>query len=113
MSKETIRPNFEVSSDPIARWLLCEARDLASSREILGELCQRLIDEGMVLHRMFISARTLHPLMEVIGLQWHRRDKMVTATPREFGIFDQDLYLNPDSPDDAVICCDLVAIQIE
>ena len=79
--------------DPIAQWLLCEARDLPSSRAVLGELCRRLVDDGMALHRLFISARTLHPLMEVVGLQWHRRDKMVSVTPREFGIFDRDVYL--------------------
>ncbi|MGH6933870.1 MAG: adenylate/guanylate cyclase domain-containing protein [Dongiaceae bacterium] len=81
-------------TDTVADWLLCQARELASSREVVGELCRRLVDDGMVLHRLFVSARTLHPLMAAIGLHWSRRDNFVKAMPRDYSIFEQDIYLN-------------------
>lgn len=94
MLTESNHPSLDVSGDPVARWLLCEARDLAGSLEVTGGFCQRLLDGGVPLQRLFVSARTLHPLLAAVGLQWSRHNHRVKAIPRQYGIFDQEIYLN-------------------
>src|SRR5262249_23615688 len=80
-------------SDPVAAWLLLEARDQADTRSVIGELCQRLLATGFPLYRLFLSTRTLHPQVATIGYQWRSGESLPGETPREHGIDRQDVYL--------------------
>ncbi len=82
-----------LGSDPVAAWLLHDARDLADTRSVIGELCRRLLATGFPLYRLFLSIRTLHPQVATIGYQWRRGESLPSETPREHGIDRQDVYL--------------------
>jgi adenylate cyclase len=82
-----------LGSDPVAAWLLRDARDLADTRSVISDLCQRLLASGFPLCRLFLSIRTLHPQVATIGYQWRRGDSLASETPREHGIDRQDVYL--------------------
>jgi adenylate cyclase len=82
-----------LGSDPVAAWLLDDARDLADTRTVISSLCQRLLASGFPLYRLFLSIGTLHPQVATIGYQWRRGDSLASETPREHGIDRQDVYL--------------------
>ena len=77
----------------MATWLLRDARDLADTRSVIGELCQRLLATGFPLSRLFLSIRTLHPQVATIGYRWRRGESLPSETPREHGIDREDVYL--------------------
>jgi adenylate cyclase len=72
---------------------LREARDLADTRSVIGELCQRLLATGFPLWRLFLSIRTLHPQVATIGYRWRRGESLPSETPREHGIDREEVYL--------------------
>jgi adenylate cyclase len=79
--------------DPVAIWLLNDARDLADMKDIVGGLSERLAATGFPLYRLFLSIRTLHPQVAAIGYQWRRGESLPTEMRREHGIFRQEIYL--------------------
>ena len=86
-------PSAPLGSDPVATWLLRDAHDLADTRSVIGELCQRLLATGFPLSRLFLSIRTLHPQVATIGYRWRRGESLPSETPREHGIDSEDVYL--------------------
>jgi adenylate cyclase len=82
-----------LGSDPAATWLLRDAHDLADTRSVIGELCQRLLATGFPLSRLFLSIRTLHPQVATIGYRWRRGESLPSETPREHGIDSEEVYL--------------------
>ena len=86
-------PSVALGSDPVATWLLDDARDLADTRSVISDLCRRLLASGFPLYRLFLSIGTLHPQVATIGYQWRRGDSRASETPREHGIDRQDVYL--------------------
>jgi adenylate cyclase len=86
-------PSAALGSDPVATWLLDDARDLADTRTVISDLCQRLLAAGFPLYRLFLSIGTLHPQVATIGYQWRRGDSLASETSREHGIDRQDVYL--------------------
>ncbi len=81
------------SSAPIALWLIGEARDLPSIPVIVGEFARRLTDEGFHVYRLFVTIRTLNPLVLAVGHNWQRGDFDATEVPRAHGILESPLYL--------------------
>jgi hypothetical protein len=75
-------PSAVLDGDPVAAWLLRDARDLADMRSVIGELCQRLRASGFPLYRLFLSIRTLHPQVATLGYQWRRGDARSRARHR-------------------------------
>jgi adenylate cyclase len=86
-------PSTALGGDRVATWLLDDARDLADTRTVISDLCQRLLASGFPLYRLFLSIGTLHPQVATIGYQWRRGDSLASETPREHGIDRQDVYL--------------------
>jgi adenylate cyclase len=82
-----------LGNDPVAEWLLQEARDLADTRSVISGLGQRLSATGFPLLRLFLSVGTLHPQVATIGYQWRRGNSLASETPREHGIDIQEVYL--------------------
>jgi len=82
------------AGQPIADWLLREARELADSRAVVSELGKRLCAEGFPVFRLFVSLRTLHPQVLAIGLAWRRGQQEASEVPRAHDILDSPLYLN-------------------
>jgi len=81
------------SGDPVAAWLLNEAKDMADTKAVIGDLCQRLVAAGFPLYRLFLSIGTLHPQVLAIGYQWRRGDTLPSETAREHGIVREEIYL--------------------
>jgi adenylate cyclase len=86
-------PSGALGSDPVATWLLRDAHDLADTRSVIGELCQRLLATGFPLSRLFLSIRTLHPQVATIGYRWRSGESLPSETPREHGIDSEEVYL--------------------
>ncbi len=86
----------EIAESPqsIADWLLREARDMADSRTVVGELGKRLCREGFPVVRLFVSLRTLNPQVLAIGLAWRRGDREASEVPRAHSILESPMYLN-------------------
>jgi len=82
-----------LGGDPVATWLLHDARDLADTRSVVGALCQRLLATGFPLYRLFLTIRTLHPQVAAIGYQWRRGESLPSETSREHGIDREEVYL--------------------
>ena len=53
----------EQHSFPPVDWLLREGRFAATTRDLLAELCRRLVKVGLPLWRVTCHQRTLHPLI--------------------------------------------------
>jgi len=62
-------------SDPtrdIVDWLMGEGRFLPRSRDLIGGLCDRLVEAGVPVARVLVSIRTIHPQILTMGYQWRR-----------------------------------------
>ncbi len=66
----------------IQGWLLSEGRRIERSRDLIGELCERLVAAGVPLWRAVFSIRTIHPQILAIGYAWKRGG---TAVERQMG----------------------------
>src|SRR5215813_12472080 len=86
-------PSTALGSDPVAAWLLQDARDLSDSRSVISGLGQLLSATDFPLLRLFLSIGTLHPQVATIGYQWRRGNSLATETAREHGIDVQEVYL--------------------
>lgn len=82
------------AGQPIADWLLKEARELADSRTVVSEFGKRLCAEGFPVFRLFVSLRTLHPQVLAIGLAWRRGEQEASEVPRAHSILESPQYLN-------------------
>lgn len=66
----------------VVDWLLNEGRFLPRTRDMVSELCDRLLDAGVPVARVQLSIRTIHPQILTIGYQWRRGAETVQ---RELG----------------------------
>lgn len=60
------------TANPISRWLLTEAWDIASPIDLVTQLALRLTDSGIALLRLRVIVRTLHPLAFGRIFSWSR-----------------------------------------
>src|SRR5262249_21743323 len=67
-------PREEGAFGETAGWLIRGAAELSSPRLVIGELGNRLNDEGVPLLRSLVSIRTLHPDLFTVGYVWKRGD---------------------------------------
>lgn len=75
-------PAQDASRRAVVDWLLNEGRYLARTRDLISELCDRLVAEGVPLGRALFSIRTIHPHILTIGYRWTRG---TPAAERELG----------------------------
>jgi len=59
-------------ANPFVEWLLTEGRTAKSIKELMGGLCQRLVDQGVPLWRMYCQIRLLHPQVFATSYTWCR-----------------------------------------
>ena len=60
---------------------------------MLHQLCRRLLDQGIPLHRVAVFVRTLHPNVAGRGFIWHQPSNVVEIVSAPVGIQDTDQYL--------------------
>ncbi len=85
------RPRREL--DPVAHWLLQEARPIQDSATLIGGFANRLLATGFPLKRVFVSMRTLHPQVLALSHYWEAGESIARVTPRAYDALESDLYL--------------------
>ena len=83
---------------PAIRWLVTEGRGSATTRELLGELCRRLVEQGVSLTRVTVHARILHPQLLGLDYRWRAGDESAGEIGREHGIQNTAAYLRGPLP---------------
>ena len=78
-----------------ATWLAGGAPGATTSPAVLAALCERLLGEGIPLHRVVVFVRTLHPSVLGWALMWHA-DRGVEWGAAPHQIVDTALF--QDSP---------------
>jgi len=78
---------------PIVEWLDAGARPAQRPQDVLHQLCRRLLDQGIPLHRVAVFVRTLHPNVAGRGFIWHQPSNVVEIVSAPVGIQDTDQYL--------------------
>ena len=76
-------------------WLLDEARYYPRTREVIEQLCQRLIAAGIPLMRALVNVRTIHPQIYATSYRWERGGEALIFAPGHDIVNDPE-YL--DSP---------------
>src|SRR6516225_4094998 len=61
----------------VGRWLLREGPHIENIIEMFGELCWRLVGDGLPLWRATLHMGTLHPLTRSSGTRWLREPKQI------------------------------------
>ena len=80
--------------EALVRWLLDEGKHLARSRDVLGALCRRLVDDGIALQRVMVSVRVLHPQIVATGYVWRPEMAAAEQVDRRHDVLDAGEYLN-------------------
>lgn len=80
--------------EALVRWLLDEGKHLARSRDVLGALCRRLVDDGIALQRVMVSVRVLHPQIVATGYVWRPEMAAAEQVDRRHDILNAGEYLN-------------------
>ena len=79
----------------ISAWLVDGARESARAQDVLSELCARLMEQGLQLHRVNVVVRTLHPLVMGRSFIW-RIDKPVEVYEAPYEIVtDESFVISP------------------
>lgn len=60
------------SISEILSWLLTKGRQIEPTTDLVGELCERLVEAGARLIRVRISLLTLHPQVRDFSFTWYR-----------------------------------------
>jgi adenylate cyclase len=74
-------------STPVIDWLLYEGSQVSSPGILLGELCRRLVVEGVQLATAVLSIASLDPMVARRRLQWQRSDDRVIEEVQFHGMF--------------------------
>jgi len=79
--------------ESIVEWLDGGAEPARRPQDLLHQLCHRLVDQGVPLHRVAVFVRTLHPNVAGRGFIWHQPSNAVEIVSAPVGIQDTDQYL--------------------
>lgn len=83
----------ELNFQSVIEWLDAGAPPAQGPQEVLKLLCNRLVDQGLPLHRVAVFVRTLHPNVAGRGFIWHGQQNLVEVVTAEIGIQDTEQYL--------------------
>lgn len=75
-------------------WLLGEGRLIPDLGEMVTGLAQTLSGAGFPLLRLFVTIRTLHPLVATIGYVWQRGDGQARRATRDHAILSSREFLS-------------------
>jgi adenylate cyclase len=88
------RESAKAFTNPLLGWLLREAPDIATSRELTGELARCMRGVGIPLSRLFVVIRTLHPQLAAFSYRWWARSGEVEALQTPYEQLETPAYLN-------------------
>ena len=81
-------------ANPIVEWLLREAWEALTSRELLGRFCRRLVQAGIPVSRGRLLLRTLHPQLAANGYTWELETDAVEKWEGSYEALESDQFQN-------------------
>ena len=81
-------------SNPFAEWLLREAWEALSSRELLARLCRCLIEAGVPVSRSSLLIRTLHPQLFATVYHWDKKSGTVDKWEGTHAEIEEEKFRN-------------------
>lgn len=80
------------ASNPLVEWLLTEAWDATTSRELTQRFAGRLNQCGMAVMHMNVVIQTLHPLLAAIAYRWTRTEPEVRKLEASYDTVSSDQF---------------------
>ena len=80
--------------NPLVEWVLSEAWEATTSRELTHRFVSRLNECGMNVMQMTVAIRTLHPLLAAIAYRWKKSEPEVSKFDASHDIFGSDAFKN-------------------
>lgn len=80
------------SANPLVRWLISEAWDATTSRELTARFARQLIEIGIPVLRLRVIIPTLHPLIAATAFRWKRGDKMADRFDLDYEVAADDRF---------------------
>ncbi len=84
---EQPRNTAKEKPNPLVKWLVKEAWNAASSRDLVRRLAEAMTASGLPLSHLRLLVRTMNPLLFALVYRWHRDSEEVT----EFEIAHENL----------------------
>lgn len=75
-------------------WLVFETRTQPFFDNLFGELCERMVEDGVPVDRASVHMRTLHPQFQAGSVQWEPGFEMAQLTMYVHGGLSSDAFLN-------------------
>jgi len=85
--------NRQLCANPLVDWLLSDGWNIASPRELAGQLGGRMVDTEIPVYRIRVNIRTLHPQFVGTSYAWERGAEEVTETTPSHAILQEERYL--------------------
>ncbi len=82
------------TANPLVDWLLSEAWDATTSRELTHRFIKQLKVQGMRIVHINVAIRTLHPLLAAISYRWAKGETEITRFEASHDLMGSDQFLN-------------------
>jgi adenylate cyclase len=82
-----------ISSNPMVDWLLREAWEATTTRELVSRFAHHLNELGVSVLRVNVLIQTLHPLLLANGYRWEREVDEVVRFDAPHDSINADIYL--------------------
>jgi hypothetical protein len=67
--------------NPLVAWLVREAHAAPSARDLVEQFARAMLSGGIPVWRIFLTIRTLHPLLVATGYVWEDNGQGVRQQP--------------------------------
>jgi len=87
------------ATNPLVEWMMREAWDATTTRELVSRFANQLNQNGASVMRLNVIIQTLHPLLMANGYRWRRDSKQVDRFDANHDtISDDNFLLSPLKP---------------
>jgi len=80
-------------ANPLARWVISEAWDAPTTRELTARFARQLIESGIAVLRLRIIIPTLHPMISATAYRWKRGDDVADRFDVDHELATGDSFL--------------------
>ncbi|MGI9305318.1 MAG: DUF427 domain-containing protein [Gammaproteobacteria bacterium] len=80
-------------TNPLVDWLLRDAWDIPTSRELVRQFAQTLVAADIPLWRLWLTIRVLHPQLLSTGYEWQAGDDDVEERGVTYSVLEEERYL--------------------
>ncbi len=93
VAAEQVLSGQTISSNPLVDWLLREAWEATTTRELVSRFAHHLNELGVSVMRVNVLIQTLHPLLLANGYRWERETGEVVRFDAPHDSINADIYL--------------------